>query len=335
MDNLSTNQLIRLLRKEQRMTQPQLYESLFSRSVYKKVEKNEKELTLSELNIISSRLGIGLDELLCISHNDTETEIKKLRREIKDMIRFPKGKRVEEKIKKTNQYLLKMKKKNIEWFNLYLFFSISFFQTRTFVLPPNKLDLEYILEKYSQRTVYTLVDYKIFLNCLIVFPKEDIQFLENLLFPVKSKELRNQEFIETVYLAYNNMISFCIMKKDYKKGLAYLKDVYTFENREVDYFSKIQLLYLESLLLHLQSKDSKNIKKELEHYLDAYNYAELVKKIGDTRQSNLMFDELERIKMDNNINYPTKMGLTIGDKPYLLIHEIQTFLNSIPPTKIN
>ncbi|KRN87175.1 hypothetical protein IV75_GL000362 [Carnobacterium maltaromaticum] len=333
LETLTTNKIIRKLRIEQKKTQTQFYKGLFSRSVYQKIENGEKKLNLHELILIANNLGIDLFELLTLCAEETKTDIKELRERIQQTILSPNGQRKRESISEIQSILKENKKFNPEWFNLYLFFSIAFRNSEEPIIMPSINDLHYLEKIYSEKTFFTLIDYKIYLNCINIYGLQQIKFLEKKLFPVKQKEIRSQEFISTVFLAYNNMICQAVYVKNYTQGFKYLKQALKFENREIEYSSKIQFLFLEQLLYCQLYKAHDNHKKEIEAYLKAYNYAELVESLGDTQQSKIMYHDLEQVKENKDIISPGDPSLKF-DKPTQQDSEVKLYLNSLPPRKI-
>ncbi|MBC9809934.1 helix-turn-helix domain-containing protein [Carnobacterium maltaromaticum] len=333
MEELTLNQTIRKIRIEQKRTQTQFYKGIFSKSVYQKIESGEKKLTIKELIIIADRLGIDLFELITLCHDETKTTIKETRKDIQNTLLMPESQTKREKIFIIHRLLLDNKKTNLEWFNLYLFFAIAFKDSVDFIFTPNEDDLLYLNKIYEDKTLFTLVDYRIYLNCLNLFGLNRSKFLENKLFPIQQKELRNNEFITTAFGAFINMITLSIYSKNYNKGFIYLKQALKFENREIDYFSKIQFMFLEQLLYCQKYKQQNNHKKEIEAYFKAYNYAELVESLGDTRQSTIMYSDLEKIKEDKELDSPEGCNF-IFDKPLQQVDHVKLFLNSLPPKKI-
>lgn len=295
----------------------------------------KKKLTIDELITISDRLGIDLNELLTLSNHETKTQIKIIREEITEILKTPPGVRKNKRIFEIYSHLKKNKKVNLEWFNLYLFFTLGFSRDSKKISIPSIEDLEYLKSKYEGKSFFTFIDYKIYLNILPIFGFDSCQFLEKLLFPVEFKERRNIEFISTVFLAYNNMISICIDDFNYSKGFGYLKDALKFENREIDSYSKIQFLYLEQILFYQQFKDQNNPKKALESLMEAYKFADFVENLGDTRQSKIMYEELDRITNTDNVESLKKSYGLITQKPLTQIQEIKMILNGTPPNKID
>lgn len=280
-------------------------------------------------------MGIDLNELLTLSNHETKTNIKNIREEITEILKTPQGVRKKKRITEIYSLLKKNKVENLEWFNLYLFFTLGFSRNSKSIKAPSIDDLEYLKLQYEDRSFFTFIDYKIYLNCIPIFGLESCEFLEELLFPVQNKERRNIEFISTVFLAYNNMISICIDDFNYSKGFGYLKDALKFENREIDSYSKIQFLYLEQILFYQQFKDQNNPKKALESLMHAYSYADFVENLGDTRQSKIMYEELDRITNTDNVESLKKNFGLITQKPLTQIQEIKMILNGTPPNKID
>ncbi|WP_169741004.1 hypothetical protein [Carnobacterium gallinarum] len=129
------------------------------------------------------------------------------------------------------------------------------------------------------------------------------------------------------------MICQAVYVKNYTQGFKYLKQALKFENREIEYSSKIQFLFLEQLLYCQLYKAHDNHKKEIEAYLKAYNFAELVESLGDTKQSKIMYHDLEQVKENKDIISPGDPSL-IFDKPTQQDSEVKLYLNSLPPRKI-
>lgn len=333
MDNKDTNQILKSIRIENKKTQAEIYKDQFSKSVYLKIESGERKLTIDEIVRIANKLGIELNELLALAPYETETEIKKLREEITDLLKATSSIRTKKRLKEIYFLLKKRNKLNLEWLNLYLFFAMGFSESSNTIKKPSENDLDYLKEVYADRTFFTFIDYKIYLNAIIIYGLEKCIFLEDKLFPVVFKNLRNFEFISTVFLAYSNMISLCVQQSNYKLGFKYLKDALKFENREIDYFSKTQFLYLEELLYYIQFTEQKNSKKALESLINAHNYVSFIEKLGDTRKSKTMYDEIGRITSKTDNLAPISYGF-VTEKPNIQIQDIGLLLNNIPPKKI-
>lgn len=318
-------EILHVLRLEHHLSQRDLYGTFFSRSVYQRIEQGKKDLTVNEIKKITEKLGVNFLEFLTLTKEDEIKEIDLLRTEIKTLIPYLNSIKVNNRLIKINELLKKRKRYNVEWFNLYIFFCLAFYQKKNYVLKPHKQDLIYLKEIYQERTYFTFIDYKVFLNCISIFGLDEMKFLEDKLFPVSDKNLRDYEFICTVFLTYNNLISICMNNNDYELGFKYFEDALEFEDNEIEYYSKIQLLYLHSLLKYQEAKALNQTKDELAYFLDAYNYADQVKNIGDKGQSRLMFDELERIKNNDSLEIPKELGIIL-DKPVTQLIDLKIYL---------
>lgn len=322
-DNMDLNTLIKQIRIENKISQKDLYSDFFSKSVYQKIEAGERELMLSEIKLISEKLGTNVIELILLTQNNSIREIDILRNELKELLQKKTSIRIDNKLRKMNDILCKNKYKNIEWFNSYLFFTIGFFQKKDFVLPPHKQDLIYLEKYYDSKTFFTAVDYKVYLDLICKFEMAEVKFLEDKLFPVEHKALRSDTFISYVFLAYNNMITVCISERNFEQGFIYLKEALEFENKEIEYYSKIQFLYLEQLLNYEKYKYEKNQIKELNSFIEAIKFSDLVAAVGDKRQAATMKNELQQMKANDNLRIPPEFGFMLS-KPASQIQEFST-----------
>lgn len=320
---MDLNTIIKQLRIENKISQKDLYSEFFSKSVYQKIEAGERELMLSELKLISEKLGVNEIELILLTQNNSQKEIDILRNELKTFLQKKSSIRIDNKLREINDTLCKNKFKNIEWFNLYLFFTIGFFQKKEFVLPPHKQDLQYLKKYYDSKTFFTAVDYKVYLDLICKFEMNEVKFLEDKLFPVTHKMFRSETFISYVFLAYNNMITYCIAEHNFEKGFQYLKQALEFENKEIEYYSKIQFLYLEQLLNYEKYKHEKNVIKELSSFIEAIKFSDLVAAVGDKRQAETMKNELQQMKANDNLRIPSEFGFMLL-KPASQIQEFST-----------
>lgn len=158
----------------------------------------------------------------------------------------------------------------------------------------------------------------------------EVKFLEDKLFPVTHKMFRSETFISYVFLAYNNMITYCIAEHNFEQGFHYfeqgfhyLKQALEFENKEIEYYSKIQFLYLEQLLNYEKYKHEKNVIKELSSFIEAIKFSDLVAAVGDKRQAETMKNELQQMKANDNLRIPPEFGFMLS-KPASQIQEFST-----------
>ncbi|MET2346201.1 helix-turn-helix transcriptional regulator [Enterococcus faecalis] len=288
---------IKEIREELGYSQTDFYENIMSKASYQRFEKNEKELSLQQLQKICDKIAMRPEEILYWS------DVTQL-----DSLPFWKQKlNIPNYLSSPEDFLEKFteiendKDKSFGHYCLYItMISLGIQENYLDKDYFSKKDLRQLKNKYKKRKIFYSFDYEMVSNMVFFVNIQDISFLIDRLFPVT--ESHGVTFDFCVQQCLSNIISKCLHQEEYSLALDYIT---TFKSlRKIPRFHiglsiNLEIVYLEQLTNFLQTRD-------ITIFLEAVQTAKMFKKLGYISTYENLDNELRSISQRENFVYPDK-----------------------------
>lgn len=302
---------IKKIREELGYSQIEFYDGIMSKVSYQKFEKNEKDLSIQQLQNISQKLTMRPEELL---YRTDVTRLKSLPfwKQKLDLPTFLSSKEIYfEKLKE----LESDKDKGFGYYNLYAAMLAMGVQ-KNFITSDyfSKKDIKYLQTMYKKRQFFYSFDYEIVSNLLFLVNPEEINFLVKNLFPIT--ESNGAVFDFCVQECITNLISKYQYLKDYNSALIYIdifKSLRKIPNFNINLSMNLEIVYLEHLTKFLKTRD-------IAIFLKAVQTVEMFEQMGYITTYNNLSNELKSISERENFVYPTESTYAI--EPFSVSTEI-------------
>lgn len=289
---MKLSEIIKLLKEKEHVTNSDLASGIFSVSNIYRFTQDSRELTLKELQLLSGRLSITIDELYYLAEESFLTELETTRQKINFYYTDPPS--YKDEILKTYAELELTKKKSLGHFNLYFFCKVAYSDRFDTISSPNQKDLDDLYTIYSgleSTSLLTTTDYKLFANIITSYPYPKVEYFAKLLFPIP-KNL-NKLAVDYSFLAITNLITVLIVKEyDYKNANIYLDYLHNTLQIQNNYFYHIHYLYLKNILGYSETR-------ELKYFNAAIAQIDILRSFSDNRRADSWQSQL--IDIQNEI----------------------------------
>lgn len=289
---MKLSEIIKLLKEKEQVTNADLASGIFSVSNIYRITKDMRELTLKEIQLLSGRLSITIDELYYLSEESFLTELEMTRQKVNMYYTDPK--KYSKEINDVYSELEKSNKRSLGHFNLYFFCKIVFSKYSDSITYPDKSDLDTLKSIYiglETTQILTSTDYKIFSNIISVYTYDDLKYFADLLFPMP-KDL-NTLALNYSLLAITNLITALVVKElDYEKAEVYLEQLHDCLQTHTNYYYHIHYLYLKNVLAYSKTR-------ELEYFNAAITQINVVRTFSDSNRADSWQEQL--IDIQNEI----------------------------------
>lgn len=285
------------IRQELGFSQKDFYENIMSKGSYQRFERNEKDLSIKQLEQICEKIAMRPEELF---YRSNVTQL--------DSLPFWKEKlNLPTVLSSKNNFLEKLKEveyqKNNSYGHYCLYITMIALGIQSSYIDNDyftKKDLRSLKNMYKKRQVFYSFDYELVSNIVFFIEPKEIAFLLEKLFPVE--ETNGVTFDFCVQQSIKNLISKFQDQKDYESASKYI-DIFK-SLREIPMFNidlslNLEIVYLEQLTKFLQTRD-------ITIFLEAVQTVKMFKQLGYNKTYESLDNELKAISQRENFVYPDK-----------------------------
>lgn len=293
---------IKEIREELGYSQIEFYNGIMSKVSYQKFEKNEKDISIQQLQAIAQKLTMRPEEIL---YRTDVTRLKSLPfwEQKLELPTFLSSK--EAFFKKLNE-LENNKTKGFGYYNIYTamlamgiqkkFINSDYFSTK---------DIKALQTMYKKRRIFYSFDYEIVSNLIFLLKPEQLDFLLEKLFPVT--ESNGVVFDFCVQECITNIISKYQHLENYSAALNYIeifKSLRKIPGFNIDLSMNLEIVYLEQLTAFLETRN-------ISIFLKAVQTVEMFEQMGYIDTYENLNNELKAISERENFVYPSKSAYAI------------------------
>jgi Rgg/GadR/MutR family transcriptional activator len=278
---------VKLIRQKRNIPQSALLPKK-NKSQATRIEQNKTKLTLDLLYDICTNLGISMDEFVHIVNSDTSNE--ELINDYRMSLEYSDKAEVKNKMLKHLSLIESKSFKDRTNLESYLLVIIRSLLSKTWeeLSPPSTKEINDLYNYLISLNFYSQYEYMVLCNMAENFTIPQLNNLVKKTYPIYLNQKRNHQTKWYASLFMLNVISMCIYYQEYTKGLKYVDLMKRHSNRHKDYYSQLNLVYLENILLSFSTNESKYITK-------AYSIIQIIKDIGDTNAAEMLEKELDTL----------------------------------------
>lgn len=296
---------IREIREELGYSQKEFYENIMSKASYQRFEKNEKEISIQQLQKICNRIAMRPEELLNL------TDVIKL-----DSLQFWKKKLDLPNFVSTSdvffQKLEELKNDKDKSFGHYcLYITMIALGNQSAYIKNDyftRKDMRELKNKYKKRNKFYSFDYEIVSNITYFVNPDEISFLLDKLFPIEKSQGATFDFC--VQTCLKNIATKYQDLEQYSLALDYItiyKSLRELPGFNINLSTNLEIVYLEQLTMFLQSRD-------ITSFLSAVQTVKMFKQLGYNKTYETLNKELQAISQRDNFIYPDE--ILFATQPY-------------------
>ena len=268
------NELMKIQRKSEKLSQAKFYEGIFQRNSASLFENhNEHFLKIADLPLLADRSNLTIPEIIRTCNEDFKSVFDK----DLETYYFILSKIQQNPDSEYNHELYSLYQKSIhekftslKYMNLYLLIKLQTSSLISEIIPVDKQDLADIKKMFSSSKRFVLYHYKILSNLCTIFPYSDLQTLIEQLFPLR--EDSDEQIKDTACLSLSNAIALSIFTKDYSSCFILLNHFETLLSNYTSYKYKLSFIASRNMLLYFTSGD-------IEHIMKVFSYVEILKQV--------------------------------------------------------
>ncbi|MEB7427752.1 hypothetical protein NGC25_10730 [Enterococcus faecalis] len=254
---------LRFFRKKRKINQADMLPHRNTKA-YQRLEYGETEISFNDLLVCLNSLQLTPEEYFNMIEIEKNMPILEIEKQLKKCTQNPNN--INEKNKLIDHY---KKLKSIETKNsmeMALYNDIkSYFSTLWHEIEPiNNKDIDNMLKIIKKNSYYTYYDYRMIVNTIILFSKEDTNFIYKKMFPIEDIENRTFRTLYVAYLFYPNRITRAIYDADFNTANKLIQLAEQENVSPNNYYFHQKMKYLKNLVLYLTTKENIYYAKILE-----------------------------------------------------------------------
>lgn len=276
--NQKVGSLLKKIRINEKKSQNSFISEQVSRSKLSRIESGKATVTVPELISFLDNLTITEEEFFnFLLPNDSK------RNKIKEKIVLL-GLNRDENKNEILKFISELDQKYNDTGDLYYFY-YSFY-CKNLVSRVEKKDLEFIYNYLLEKKMYTYFDYAMLSNAIMYLNHTKVKKLVEQMLPQISNLPKTNELQGKINLMFLNLLNRGIMNYNENETFDYLKQALEYNKVSPDYFTKVQLLYLTSLIDFRFKKNTKALK-------ECFIYIDIMKNTGLVDIANEAYSEVE------------------------------------------
>ena len=263
--NKKIGSLLKKIRINEKKSQNSFISDQISRSKLSRIESGKTTISIPELILFLDKLTITEDEFLnfLLPKDSEKVKIKE-----KTVSLGLNRKENYDEILKFIKYLdIKFKDTG----DLYYFYHS--FYCKNLIRRIETKDLEFIYNYLLEKKLYTYFDYAMLSNSIMYLSHSKVKKLVGQMLPQISNLPKTNELQGKINQMFINLLNRGIMNYNEIETFDYLKQALEYNETYPDYFTKVQLLYLTSLIDFRFKKNTYALKK-------CFEYIEIMQKTG-------------------------------------------------------
>lgn len=290
---------IQKYREEMNIKQTEINNGFISTSRYSRLESGIHKPFFEEIVYFSQKLGIRLPELLFHANltNASDYEfVSKKEYALNFITNYDKIKFEEAFNQAFNQ-----RNQNLQYYSIYILYLYTGTLKEYDQLPSNNKIIRDLKKFYKNRTNFLAADYEILGNLSLFFPLKEINFLIEILFPVKDSGGNIRD--SYVQITIKNISTIALKQKNFplvKKMINEFNIIRSIPDIVMNGYFDLEMVYFEHLSNFVETR-------KIDSYIKAMEIIQLFKSMNQNDYYNALLEEITEIADEHNfkINIPS------------------------------
>lgn len=285
---------LKFFRQKKKLSQAEAKPKDMSQPAYSTIERNERSISMNELQEFLDNTSISPSEFFSFSDFDkNQNEFRKVFYDLSNSLSTDAEAENKKALLEYYRFFNETKWTNQRHLANYIVIKHFFSAYLTEIDRLNSIELDLIFDNLNNRESYFYYDYQVLSNVICYLHPAKAEVIINKMIPLSYINQRDTATVSQAYAALNNIISVSIYANMFNQAKRYLKLSKKSDIGVNEYKFKLDLIYLENLLHYLETGQSKYLTK-----IDEYK--DILKKIGATHHLEQVETDIKLLTFEKN-----------------------------------
>ncbi|MFD2308785.1 helix-turn-helix domain-containing protein [Enterococcus termitis] len=285
---------LKFFRQKKNLSQSEAKPKDMSQPAYSSIERGDRSITMKELQEYLDNTSISPNEFFSFSDFDKkQNEFKKVFYTLSASVSTNTDTAAKKELIDYYNFFNENKWTNQRYLANYISIKHFYSQYLNEIEQFNSIELDLIFDNLYNKQSYFYYDYQILSSVIGYLHPAKAENILTKMIPLSYINQRDTATISQAYAALNNIISVSIYSNMFKQAKRYLEIAEKNNMGFNEYKFKLDLMYLENLLLYLETGKSTYLSK-----IDEYK--DIIKKLGMTHHLKQIETEMKLLTFEKN-----------------------------------